>query len=60
MKITVLQFLEFINTHKFENKKIEVPKTGDNSHIKLAAGVGLLALLGIIYEIIKHKKNHKE
>ena len=47
-------------TFDFENKKIEVPKTGDNSHIKLAAGVGLFALLGIIYEILKHKKDHKE
>ena len=47
-------------TFDFENKKIEVPKTGDNSHIKLAAGVGLFAILGIIYEILKHKKDHKE
>ena len=54
------QVEESNDTITFENKKIEVPKTGDNSHIKLAAGVGLLALLGIIYEIIKHKKNHKE
>lgn len=42
----------------FENKKIEVPKTGDESKIKLFAGAILLSLLGIVYIIIKnHKKN---
>lgn len=42
----------------FENKKIEVPKTGDESKIKLFAGAILLSLLGIIYIIIKSKKNN--
>ena len=45
----------------FENKKIEVPKTGDDSNIKLFAGIGLLSLLGITYIIIhNHKKNKEE
>ena len=45
----------------FENKKIEVPKTGDDSNIKLFAGIGLLSLLGITSIIIhNHKKNKEE
>ena len=45
----------------FENKKIEVPKTGDDSNLKLFAGLGLLSLLGITYIIIhNHKKNKEE
>ncbi len=45
----------------FENKKIEVPKTGDDSNLKLFAGLGLLSLLGITYIIIhNHKKNKDE
>ena len=45
----------------FENKKIEVPKTGDDSNIKLFAGIGLLSLLGATYIIIRnHKKNKKD
>lgn len=45
----------------FENKKIEVPKTGDKSKIKLFAGAILLSLLGIVYIIIKnHKKNKQD
>ena len=44
----------------FENKKIEVPKTGDNSKIKLFAGLGLLSLLGISYIAIHNRKNKKE
>ena len=44
----------------FENKKIDVPKTGDNSHIELLAGIAILSLLGITYVIIrKNKKNKK-
>ena len=44
----------------FENKKIEVPKTGDDSNIKLFAGIGLLSLLGATYIIIRnHNKNKK-
>lgn len=45
----------------FENKKIEVPKTGDDSNIKSFAGIGLLSLLGATYIIIRnHKKNKKD
>ena len=40
-------------TFNFENKKIEVPQTGDNSHIKLALGILLLATLGLAYFGIK-------
>ena len=43
----------------FENKHIELPKTGDNSHIKLAAGIIILSILGIIYVIIKFFMNRK-
>lgn len=41
----------------FENKKIEVPKTGVESKIKLFAGSIILSLLGIAYIIIKRKQN---
>ena len=40
-------------TFDFENKKIEVPKTGDNSAVRLALGVMLLAFLGIAWVLIK-------
>ena len=40
----------------FENKKIEVPKTGVESKIKLFASAIILSLLGIVY-IIKCKQN---
>jgi LPXTG-motif cell wall-anchored protein len=42
----------------FENKKIEVPKTGDESNIKLFIGGIIISLMGIGYIVIKiHKKN---
>ena len=44
----------------FENKKIEVPKTGDDSNIKLFAGIGFLSLLGITYIIIHNHNKNKE
>ena len=44
---------EWKMSYSFENKKIEVPKTGDNSHIKLALGILLLATLGLAYFGIK-------
>ena len=45
-------------TFNFENKKIEVPKTGDNSHLRLALGIIILATLGIAYIFIhKHNKD---
>ena len=47
-------------TYKFENKKIEVPQTGDNSHIKLALGILILSTLGLAYLGIKIYKSHKE
>lgn len=49
---------EYIVESNIENKKIEVPKTGDESKIKLFAGLILLSLLAIVYIVIKnHKKN---
>ncbi len=44
----------------FENKKIEVPKTGDKSKIKIFASAILLSLLGIVYIIKNHKKNKQD
>ena len=44
----------------FENKKIEVPQTGDNSHVKLALGILLLAILGTTYLGLKIYKSHKD
>ena len=45
-------------TFNFGNKKIEVPKTGDNSHLRLALGIIILATLGIAYIFIhKHNKD---
>ena len=44
----------------FENKKIEVPKTGDESNIKLIGGIALLSVLGIAYIIIKNHNKKKE
>ena len=48
-------------TFDFENKKIEVPKTGENSPIRLALGVILLVFLGIAWGFIKifKKKDNK-
>ena len=43
----------------FENKKIEVPKTGDESNIKLFAGIILLSLAGIVYIAINNYKKNK-
>lgn len=43
----------------FFNKLIEVPKTGDNSHIARFAGAIFFAILGIIYIIIKIFKGKK-
>ena len=37
----------------FFNKLIEVPKTGDNSHIVRFAGAIFFAILGVIYLVIK-------
>ena len=45
----------------FENKKIEVPKTGDESRIKLFAGAMIVSLFGIGYIVIhNHNKNTKK
>lgn len=44
----------------FKNNKIEVPKTGDESRIKLFAGVIILSLLGVAYIIIRNYKRNKE
>lgn len=48
-------------TFDSENKKIEVPKTGDNSAVRLALGVMLLAFLGIAWVVVKifKKKDNK-
>ena len=43
----------------FENKKIEVPKTGDESSIKLIGGILILSILGIAYIIIHNRKKNK-
>ena len=43
----------------FENKKIEVPKTGDESNLKLIGGIAILSMLGITYIII-HNRNKKK
>lgn len=44
----------------FENKKIEVPKTGDESSIKLIGGILILSILGIAYIIIHNHNKNKE
>lgn len=44
----------------FENKKIEVPKTGDESKIKLFAGAMLVSLLGIGYIVLSNYKKNKD
>ena len=41
------------------NEKIVIPKTGDNSHIKLAIGIIILSLLGIGWLFFKLFKNKK-
>ena len=43
----------------FENKKIEVPKTGDESKLKLIGGIAILSMLGITYIVI-HNRNKKK
>ena len=44
----------------FENKKIEVPKTGDESSIKLIGGILILSILGIAYIIIHNHNKEKQ
>ena len=44
----------------FENKKIEVPKTGDESSIKLIGGILILSILGIAYIIIHNRNKNKD
>ena len=44
----------------FENKKIEVPKTGDESKMKLFAGAVILSLLGIAYIVIRNHNKNKQ
>ena len=44
----------------FENKKIEVPKTGDESKIKLFAGAVILSLFGIAYIVIRNHNKNKQ
>lgn len=41
------------------NEKIVVPKTGDNSHIKLAIGIIILSLIGLAWLFIKLFKGKK-
>lgn len=43
----------------FENKKIEVPKTGDESKIKIYVGAIIISLIGKVYIIIKNRKMRK-
>ena len=44
----------------FENTKIETPKTGDDSNLKLIGGVMLLSFLGIVLLAIKSFKKKRE
>lgn len=44
----------------FENKKIEVPKTGVESKIKLFASAIILSLLGIVYIVIRKRKQDEK
>lgn len=44
----------------FENAPIETPNTGDESHIKLIAGIMILSILGIILLAIKLYKKNKD
>lgn len=50
---TQVQEIDSTITFEFENKKVETPKTGDSSHVKLAIGVAILALLGLAWLFIK-------
>ena len=56
---TQLEENEDTITFDFENKKIETPKTGDSSPIKLVLGVMILAFLGLALVIIKFFKDKK-
>ncbi|MBR3325266.1 MAG: hypothetical protein IKG14_04390 [Clostridia bacterium] len=46
-------------TFDFEDKLIPTPKTGDNSYLRLAFGIVLLAVLGLVWIIIKFFKGKK-
>lgn len=50
---------ENIYNFEFENAPIETPNTGDTSHIRLAAGIIILSILGLILLVIKLFKNKK-
>ena len=51
---------ENIYNFEFENAPIETPNTGDESHIKLIAGIMILSILGIILLAIKLYKKNKD
>ena len=51
---------ENIYNFEFENAPIETPNTGDESHIKLLAGIMILSILGIVLLAIKLYKKNKE
>ena len=51
---------ENIYNFDFENAPIETPNTGDESHIKLIAGIMILSILGIILLAIKLYKKNKD
>ena len=51
---------ENIYNFEFENAPIETPNTGDESHIKLIAGIMILSILGIVLLAIKLYKKNKD
>ena len=55
-----IQEKDEIYNFEFENTPVKTPNTGDTSHIKLAAGILILSILGIILLAIKIFKNKKD
>ena len=51
---------ESIYNFEFENAPLETPNTGDNSPIRLVAGIILLSVLGLTLLVIKLFKKKKE
>ena len=51
---------ENIYNFEFENAPIETPNTGDETHLRLIAGIMILSFLGLVLLAVKLFKNNKD
>ncbi len=50
----------YIYTFKVENQKVDTPKTGDDFSVFIYGSLILISLAGVVFIIIKNKKNKKK